>query len=214
MAGASAETGIPEAAVRALGAGCDLLCTGSETTEQDYLDIVDTVVAAVESGRLPHVRVADAAARVQRLRRAFAPATVEPGRLAGDVGLWSDDVVQQAFSVSDAAREWLALDAAPVVVQVASDPNLAVGRVAWGPDAAGLTTAEDAVPAAAKVAVAGRSLAPSHPGWAVADRFRAQGHPVIVVECGWPRSDADVVTYGGSPVVARALGRLLGVTGP
>ena len=212
MAGASAETGIPEAAVRALGAGCDLLCTGSETTEQDYLDIVDTVVAAVESGRLPHVRVADAAARVQRLRRAFAPATVEPGRLAGDVGLWSDDVVQQAFSVSDAAREWLALDAAPVVVQVASDPNLAVGRVSWGPDAAGLTTAEDAVPAAAKVAVAGRSLAPSHPGWAVADRFRAQGHPVIVVECGWPRGDADVVTYGGSPVVARALGRLLGVT--
>ncbi len=35
---------------------------------------------------------------------------------------------------------------------------------------------------------------------------------MIVVECGWPRSDADVVTYGGSPVVARALGRLLGVT--
>ncbi len=64
------------------------------------------------------------------------------------MGLWSDDVVQQAFSVSDAAREWLALDAAPVVVQVASDPNLAVGRVAWGPDAAGLTTAEDAVPQA------------------------------------------------------------------
>ena len=214
MAGASAETGIPEAAVRALDAGCDLLCTGSETTEQDYLAIVDAVVAAVESGRLAHARVADAAARVERLRRAFAPAAVASGRVAGDVGLWSDDVMQQAFSVSDAAREWLALDAAPVVVQVASDPNLAVGRVAWGPDAAGLTIAEDAVPAGAKVAVAGRSLAPSHPGWAVADRLRAQGHPVIVVECGWPRGDADVVTYGGSPVVARALGRLLGVTAP
>ena len=214
MAGASAETGIPEAAVRALDAGCDLLCTGSETTEQDYLDIVDAVVAAVESGRLAHARVADAAARVARLRRAFAPAAVTSGPVAGDVGLWSDDVVQQAFSVSDAAREWLALDAAPVLVQVASEPNLAVGRVAWGPDAAGLTTAEDAVPTGAKVAVAGRSLAPAHPAWAVADRLRAQGHPVIVVECGWPRGDADVVTYGGSPVVARALGRLLGVTAP
>ena len=64
MAGASAETGIPEAAVRALDAGCDLLCTGSETTEQDYLDIVDTIVAAVESGRLAQARVADAAERV------------------------------------------------------------------------------------------------------------------------------------------------------
>ncbi len=48
---------------------CDLLCTGSETTEQDYLDIVDAVVAAVESGRLAHARVADAAARVERLRQ-------------------------------------------------------------------------------------------------------------------------------------------------
>ena len=214
MAGASAETGIPEAAVRALDAGCDLLCTGSETTEQDYLDIVDAVVAAVESGRLAHARVADAAARVARLRRTFAPAAVTSGPVAGDVGLWSDDLMQQAFSVSDAAREWLALDAAPVLVQVASEPNLAVGRVAWGPAAAGLTTGEEAVPTGAKVAVAGRSLAPSHPAWAVVDRLRSQGHPVIAVECGWPRGDADVVTYGGSPVVARALGRLLGVTAP
>ncbi len=114
MAGASAETGIPEAAVRALGAGCDLLCTGSETTEEDYLDIVDTVVAAVESGRLSRTRESPTRRRGwHRLRRAFAPAAVGSGRLAGDVGLWSDDVVQQAFSVSDAAREWLALDAAP-----------------------------------------------------------------------------------------------------
>ena len=199
--------------MRALDAGCDLLCTGSETTEHDYLDIVDTIVAAVESGRLAQARVADAAARVQRLRSAFAPSQFKPGHVAADPGLWSDDVVQQAFSVSDAAKDWLSLDAAPVVVQVASDSNLAVGRVAWGPEAAGLTTAEDAVPTDAKVAVAGRSLAPAHPAWAAADRLRAQGHAVIVVECGWPCSDADVVTYGGSPVVARALGRLLGVTG-
>jgi beta-N-acetylhexosaminidase len=212
MAGASAETGIPEAAVRALDAGCDLLCTGSETTEEDYLGIVDAIVAAVESGRLSHARVADAAERVARLRRAFAPDAVTSGRVAGHRGLWSDDVVQQAFSVSDAAREWLALEVAPVVVQVASDANLAVGRVAWGPDAAGLTTPEDTVPAGAKVAVAGRSLAAAHPAWGVADRLRRHGHSVIVVECGWPRSDADVVTYGGSPVIARALGRLLGVT--
>jgi beta-N-acetylhexosaminidase len=212
MAGASAETGIPEAAVRALDAGCDLLCTGSETSESDYLEIVDAVVAAVESGRLAHERVADAAVRVQRLRQTFAPAAVARDSAVLDAGPWADDVVAQAFSVSDSARAWMALGAPPVIVQVASEPNLAVGRVAWGPEAARLTTAESEVPAGAKVAVAGRSLAPGHPVWKIADRLRAQGHSVIVVECGWPRADADVVTYGGSPVVARALGRLLGVT--
>ena len=212
MAGASAETGIPEAAVRALEAGCDLLCTGSETTEEDYLAVVETVVAAVESGRLERARVADAAARVERLRSTFAPGAVVGVAGDADAGMWTDDVVQQSFSVSQAARAWLALDAAPVIVQVASDPNLAVGRVAWGPQAAGLTTAEDAVPAGAKVAVAGRSLGPNHPVWVTAERLRGQGHSVIVVECGWPRGNADVVTFGGSVVVARALGRLLGVS--
>ncbi|HET7800295.1 MAG TPA: glycoside hydrolase family 3 N-terminal domain-containing protein, partial [Humibacillus xanthopallidus] len=210
MAGASAETGIPEAAVRALDAGCDLLCTGSETTEEDYLAIVDALVAAVESGRLAPARVADAAARVERLRRRFAPGEVVGGAAAAGPQ-WTEDVVAQAFSIGEVARAWLALDASPAIVQVASEPNLAVGRVAWGPEAAGLTTAVEDVPAGAKVAVVGRSLEAGHPAWAVADGLRTQGHSVIVVECGWPRRDADVVTYGGSVVVAKALGHLLGV---
>jgi beta-N-acetylhexosaminidase len=210
MAGASAETGIPEAAVRALQAGCDLLCTGSETSEDDYLAVVDAVVAAVESGRLDRTRLADAAARVERLRRTFAPGAVV-GAAASAEALWSEDTVARAFSVSESARAWQALDATPVIVQVASEPNLAVGRVAWGPEAAGLTTDADDVRAGVKVAVVGRSLEPGHPAWVVADRLRAQGRSVIVVECGWPRGDADVVTYGGSVVVAGALGRLLGV---
>jgi beta-N-acetylhexosaminidase len=210
MAGASAETGIPEAAVRALDAGCDLLCTGSETTEDDYLAIVDAVVAAVESGRLARARVADAAGRVERLRRRFAPALVAGEDAAPEV-VWTEDAVAQAFSIGPAARDWLALDAAPVIIQVASEPNLAVGQVAWGPEAAGLTTGAEEVPAGAKVAVVGRLLWAGHPAWTTADSLRAQGHSVIVVECGWPRGEADVVTYGGSLVVAKALGRLLGV---
>jgi beta-N-acetylhexosaminidase len=47
--------------------------------------------------------------------------------------------------------------------------------------------------------------------WDVAERLRAQGHPTIVVDCGWPRGGADLVTFGGSVVVAQALGRYLGV---
>ena len=99
-------------------------------------------------------------------------------------------------------------------MQVASDPNLAVGRVAWGPDAAGLTTPEEDVPVGAKVAVVGRGLADGHPLWEVADRLRAQGRPTITVDCGWPRGRADLVVYGGAVVVADALGRYLGVRAP
>ena len=67
MAGASAETGIPEAAVRALLAGVDLLCLGSNTGELRWAAIHDAVTDAVATGRLPRERVAEAAARVRDL---------------------------------------------------------------------------------------------------------------------------------------------------
>ena len=51
MAGASAITGIQVAAVRALAAGADLLCLGSETSAERYEGILDAIVAAVARGR-------------------------------------------------------------------------------------------------------------------------------------------------------------------
>jgi beta-N-acetylhexosaminidase len=67
------------------------------------------------------------------------------------------------------------------------------------------------VPEGAKVAVVGRGLAAGHPAWDFCDWLRARGHRTIVVECGWPRGGADIVTFGGSAAVAAALVRLLGV---
>ncbi|MBC9820369.1 beta-N-acetylhexosaminidase [Terrabacter sp. MAHUQ-38] len=210
MAGASAETGIPEAAVRALAAGCDLLCVGSETTEECYLAVVDAVVDAATSGRLPVGRLEDASARVALLSKGFGA----PGQaVSADAGLsrWGNGSLVGGFAIGDAVQPWLDADGDAVIVQVASDVNLAVGRVAWGPSAAGLTTGEADVQPGAKVAVAGRGLSDAHPLWDVVDRLRAQGHPTIVVDCGWPRGGADLVTFGGSVVVAEALGRYLGV---
>ena len=129
----------------------------------------------------------------------------------GSAGAWVDDRLCDGFTTTPASDAWRAAEGVPCIVQVASDPNLAVGRVAWGPLAAGLTVSLSAVPQGAKVAVAGRGLAPTHPAWRVADELRAQGHPTIVVDCGWPRGGVDLVVYGGSVVVARALGRYLGV---
>jgi beta-N-acetylhexosaminidase len=216
MAGASADTGIPEAAVRALVAGVDLLCLGSGTSQETYESVHAAVVAAVHSGRLPESRVAEAAARV----RALATTTQQrmPGAgLSADVASATlpDETVVRAFRVGDAARAWLATGGPLSIVQVDSTANLAVGGVAWGPAALGATVAETEVPTGARVAVVGRAVGAGHPASAVVERLRAAGHDVVLVECGWPRGGADIETFGGSPAVARALVALLrGEVGP
>jgi beta-N-acetylhexosaminidase len=210
MAGASADTGIPEAAVRALVAGVDLLCLGSCTSPETYEAVHANVVSAVRAGRLPEQRVAEAAARV----RALAETTAQrmPGHgIRADVpsATLPDETVARAFRVGDGARVWLATPGPIAVVQVDSTANLAVGGVSWGPAALGATVPEGAVPAGARVAVVGRAIGAGHPAIAAADRLRDAGHPVVLVECGWPRGGADIETFGGSPAVARALLGLL-----
>ena len=216
MAGASAETGIPEAAVRALVAGVDLLCLGSATTPQTYAAVHAAVVAAVHAGRLPEHRVSEAAARVRTLAAATAqrmPAAGVRADLASVV--LPDATVARAFRVGEAARSWLAAPGPLAVVQVGSTANLAVGAVAWGPAALGATVAEADVPPGARVAVVGRAVGAGHPATAAVERLRAAGHDVVLVECGWPRGGADLETFGGSPAVARALLAVLrGEVGP
>ena len=213
MAGASAVTGVPEAAVRALAAGVDLLCLGSETGAERYRSVHAAVVEAVRSGRLPRGRVAEAARRVRALAGRWA---VDPdGSGTGPAG--ADDAgeplpadrVADAFALGDAVPDFLADPAPLAVVQVGSGANVAVGGVAWGPASVAPTTSLEDVPRGAKVAVVGRAVGPEHPARAVAARLGADGHRVLLVECGWPRGPVDVVTYGGSPAVARALLDLL-----
>jgi len=75
MAGASGEMGIPAAAVRALAAGCDLLCTGSETTEEGYLAVVEAhaVVGECDLGAPTRRSAQGWALPVTRPRRYRAP---------------------------------------------------------------------------------------------------------------------------------------------
>ena len=61
MAGASAGRGIPDAAVRALRAGCDLLCLGTDNTDDELTEIEQAVRAAIADGSLAAERVSDAA---------------------------------------------------------------------------------------------------------------------------------------------------------
>ncbi|PQZ91143.1 glycoside hydrolase [Arthrobacter sp. MYb227] len=204
MAGASAQTGIEIAAVRALAAGADLLCLGSETTPERYEGILEAIVASVHNGQLAPSRLREAAARTAKLTRDYPP------RPAAGAGSTPDQArITAAFELSDAARAWLADAAQPVLVQLETEANMAVGQVPWGARALDAASELTNVGPAAKIALIGRGLDPAHQIWGLADSLRAQGHRVIVVECGWPRGGADLVTFGASRSVSRALVGLL-----
>ncbi|MGO4584897.1 glycoside hydrolase family 3 protein [Arthrobacter sp. 2RAF6] len=228
MAGASAQTGVPEAAVRALMAGADLLCLGSETGPALFEQTLTAIADAVEEGRLPMERLADAVARTAALSSRFPAATaaeIQEAAIRGQLGLQGQpqlsgvpgdpkaldgERIAEAFEVSEAAQRWLAREEPVAIVQVETGSNFAVGRVPWGP--AATTSAvvhEGEVPDGARVAVVGRGLDAEHPLWTVFARLRAEGHAVIAVECGWPRGGADIVTYGASLTVSQALTELL-----
>ncbi len=140
MAGASGVHGIPEAAVRALAAGCDLLCIGTDNTDDELADIVTAVEAAIAEGRLPVERVREAAARVRALAPgaptmpagAAAPSAIEPVHDATDVAR-----VIGAFEVTDVARSRLSrATRIGTVVRVDTVANIAIGGAPWGPFAA------------------------------------------------------------------------------
>ena len=68
MRAVSEPYGIPEAAVRAVIAGTDLLCLGRDQDQVSYLAVKAALIDAVRSGRLSGDRLEEAAARVAELR--------------------------------------------------------------------------------------------------------------------------------------------------
>lgn len=155
MYGASGERGIPEAAVLAIAAGCDLLCIGTENTDEQLEAIEDAVLAAIAAGRLGRERVAEAAERVRGLaaglrddREADDAATAAAGpAVPGGVDPADIERVLGAFDVSADAAEWLrAHRGRSSVVRIDTVANIAVGSAPWGPFAA--AAADPAAPEA------------------------------------------------------------------
>lgn len=123
MRGASGGLGVPEASVRALLAGADLLCLGADQDADVIAATRDAITTAVRDGRLPGERLEEAAGRAARLRgtRAGVPTSVsEP-----DIGL-------------HAARRAIRVDGeppvlrAPLIVEISAPPGMAVGDIPWG----------------------------------------------------------------------------------
>ena len=235
MAGASGTIGIPEAAVRALDAGCDHLCIGSETTEDVVDEIERAVLAAVEDGRLADARVRDAADRVVALADELLreQAELREPASAADGELLEDDMRRAilAFDIRPAAEELVASRTGNLIlVRIETGTNVAVGTAPWGPavsrEPAGRAAndwskvievtpvssvdwgSELGVGPGDLVVAVGRDIHRHESARAVIDRLRAEYPAVIAVDMGWPSDDrryADIATFGASRLAGRAL---------
>jgi beta-N-acetylhexosaminidase len=219
MTGASGAIGIPEAAVRALDAGCDLLCIGSETTPEELDEIENVILLALRDGRLATERVEDAATRVHGLADQLESERAETP--VPKVGIDPLDVdaarTLTAFEIQPFVRALLAKRTGEFqVVSLETTINNAIGRVPWGLAAElaadperyegtdlvahppiVVTSASVTTKAAAGIAadlktvvvVVGRDIHRHPEARAAVDRIRA-GHPaVVVVDMGWPADD-------------------------
>ncbi|MGH8825597.1 MAG: glycoside hydrolase family 3 protein [Jiangellaceae bacterium] len=123
----SRTVGHAEAGVLALLAGVDALCVGGESTDARTVEgIATALVAAVRSGRLPHDRLFGAARRVRSLARWARQAPASTGDGPGE-----PPGVRAARRAVVAVGD-VALEAAPVVLELQDEPSVAAGDVPWG----------------------------------------------------------------------------------
>lgn len=223
MAGAAdAAGGIPEAAVRALAAGADLLCIGAQVDAALVERVAATITAAITAGDLPVARVEQAAARTAALADELtetppAPAdpTPPPEQLAARIARAAVQIEGALPPLADA-----------LVVQLESPSTIAAGRVPWGlvsslPCASvdPATASVDALRQQAgdrPVLVVGRRLHQDPAARTLVEQLAA-AHPTVVAEMGWPaawrpaRARAFVTTYGASRANGEALAAALGL---
>jgi beta-N-acetylhexosaminidase len=232
MAGASATIGIPEAAARALDAGCDLLCIGSETTPELVDEMQRVVLQAIADGRLEASRVEDAARRVEALAKDLIAerdrTPVPPAGRPDDLRAEDIERVIAAFDVRDRASSILGdRRSALRLVRIETGTNVAVGMAPWGPDPASVASGDAGTsvwsesttvwPGAAVslepepdsvMVVVGRDIHRHAFAREVVDGLRAAHPAVVSVDMGWPSDDrayADIATFGASRLVGQAL---------
>jgi beta-N-acetylhexosaminidase len=139
MRAVSKPFGVPEAAVRAVAAGTDLLCLGRDVTEDGYLATRSALCEAVRSGRVPGSRLEEAASRVALLRARLTTMRTATGPArTGAAPAQADAWVDRAGIGLHAARRALRLTGLrpeltdPVIVEVEPQVNMAAGDAHWG----------------------------------------------------------------------------------
>jgi beta-N-acetylhexosaminidase len=136
MAGASGAQGMAGAAVAALQAGCDLLCLGTENSDDQLADIERAVSSAVADGTLASNRVREATSRVRGLATDLEAAREASGHPSDSVPRWSKGEAElvRTFDIQPGAADWRAKASGRyTVVRLEANPNIAVGATPWGP---------------------------------------------------------------------------------
>src|SRR5690606_29463898 len=199
-------------------AGADLLCLGTDNTAEQVEEIAAALVAAVAGGQLPEDRLLAAGEAVRHLARAHPgpPPGLPPAPRSAPVV--PAERIAATFALSPRAEALLAQGRRPVLVELETDPNIAVGPGAWGPFALArdrgvpVLTVEQALRRPADddelLAVVGRDNHLHASSREAIGALRDHHDATLAVDMGWARPDAglaDVATYGASPAVADAL---------
>ncbi len=223
MAGASAGRGIPAAAVLAVAGGCDLLCIGTENTDEQVGEIAAALDVAIAAGELDAGRLQDAGARVRelgsRLANGRADTPVPASLILGAVNGLGAEQVAAAFTVAPHVRAALAEGRPVAWLRLEPAANIAVGASPWGPFGEELvplaSLGEDgdtsklvaAVPEGHLPVIVGKDNHRHAFARGAIDALRERGD-VIVVDMGWPEPTlayADIATFGSSRLVGTAL---------
>ena len=217
--------GIVEGAVRALAAGCDLLCIGGGLVDEEIVaQLRDAIAGAIRSGRISEERLAQAADRVTSFAswRASRPAP----QAAAD-----RELGMRAARLAVRYEGDVRVGAAVVAVKLLAGRSIAAGAVPWGVErplterGATVSTHEFAEPPANLDGLLreaeGRSLVLTvrdlhrHP-WqaAVAQAVIARRPDTVVVEMGLPAcqpagASAYIATMGAARVCAVAAAEVM-----
>ena len=219
MVGASGEIGIPEAAVRAVGAGCDLLCIGTDNSDAELAAIERALVEAMDDGRLDPQRLSEAASRVARLTGELATELVHiPVVEYSREPSFALDLTIGAFDVTGLVAAGLRIEPRHMIMVLETRTNIAIGATPWGIEAAGVhvlvVRAGDTLDLPAGVQPVIIGAANHRLQWvrSLIDDARREHPSTVVVDMGWPGDDrryADVATFGASRHVGLALIRWL-----
>lgn len=218
MKGASGEIGIPEAAVRSLAAGCDLLLTGPAQTEADLQAIEVTLAAAMNDPILAE-RYEDAFLRIQDLVDNLA--AVNPEEVIS-AELPPPQSISQAFAVNERVlqifKDPATKQKSVFWFQITSAANMAIGQVPWGPAAVrkeviSVTDAtdigdflkSDSAAGSPLLVACGRGILESESKREIAAAVSAAGGIVIDMAAVSLSSGVDILTFGASRAVAVAL---------
>ena len=198
MVGASGDIGVPAAAVKALEAGCDLLCLGTENNAEQ----LDEIAMAIDR-LVPSVQLLAAIRRIALLEVADIP-------IPEYITAWDEPEFDLARTAAVFHSNSSPVHADRELFQFETAANIAVGDAPWGPEDVKVLRDGDRaeVTPGRQPVLIGRDNHRHEWVRLIVDDVRAKHPSTIVVDMGWPADDrayADIATFGASRHTSQAL---------